>query len=258
VRRAAVRLLAVLATGVVAAVAMSAAPVAAQPPGLPDPQPVPSLPVIEPPAAASTRLVAVPSGCGAPAPERVVFRGTVTVTDTATARYRVDQILSGTTAGYEVGGLIDVRYGDDVRFLEPGTTYIVGAGVDDAGVLMSNVRPPAPLFGGSDVAGVNVSDVDCPRVEDPVRTLSDDATSVESGVLTPLSRAKGDLFHAIFDPLAVAFAVLVGLVALKLLIFAVGRAVRDIGSEQAVRRGRRRRPRGPAARPPRERLRAGP
>jgi hypothetical protein len=105
---------------------------------------------------------------------------------------------------------------------------------------------------------VNVSDVDCPRVEDPIRTLSEDATSVESGVLTPLSRARGDLFHAIFDPLAVAFVVLVGLVGLKLLIFAVARAVRDIGSEQAVRRGRRRRPRDRAARPPRERARAGP
>jgi hypothetical protein len=233
------------------------------PPGLPDPAPVPPLPTIEPPATASTRLVTVPAGCGAPEPERVVFVGNVTVTDTATARYQVQQILSGTTAGYEVGGLIDIRYGDDVRFLEPGTTYIVGAGLEpDAGVLYSNVRPPAPLFGGSDVAGLNVSDVECPRVEDPVRTLSADATSVESGVLTPLSRAKGDLIHAIVDPLAVAFVVLLGLVALKLMVFAVARAVRDIGSDSSsrVRRRPRQRPRrrGLVARPPRARARVGP
>jgi len=235
---------------------------AAQTPDLPDPQPVPSLPPIEPPVAASTRLVAVPTGCASPTPERAVFVGTVTVTDPATARYQVLQVLSGSTAGFEVGGLIDVRYGDDVRFLETGTSYIVGAALDDdAGVLYSNVRPPAPLYGGSDVAGVNVSDVDCPRVEDPVRTLTVDGTSVESGVITPISRAKGDLLHAILDPLAVAFVVLLGLVALKLLIFTVARAVRDIGSERGVSRrrpGPPRRRRGLVARPPRARARVGP
>ena len=192
-----------------------------------------------------------------------MFVGTVTVTDTVTARYEVLQVLSGSTAGFEVGRLIDVRYGDDVRFLETGTSYIVGAGLDqDAGVLYSNVRPPAPLYGGSDVAGLNVSDVDCPRVEDPVRTLTIEGISVESGVITPLSRAKGDLLHAILDPLAVAFVVILGLVALKLLIFTVARAVRDIGSERGVSRRRRpgppRRRRGPVARPPRARARVGP
>jgi hypothetical protein len=221
---------------------------------------VPPLTKIEPPEAASTRLISVPTGCAAPEPERAVFVGTVTVTDTATARFQVLQVLSGSTAGFEVAGLIDVRYGDDVRFLEEGTSYIVGAGLDeDAGVLYSNVRPPAPLYGGSDVAGVNESDVDCPQVEDPVRTLTTDATSVESGVITPLSRAKGDLLHAIFDPVAIAFVVLLGLVALKLLVFSVARAVRDIGTEARVSRRRPRRPgrRGPAARPPRARARAG-
>jgi hypothetical protein len=234
--------------------------VAAQPPGLPDPVPVPPLTNIQPPEAASTRLISVPTGCAAPEPERAVFVGTVTVTDTATARFQVLQLLSGSTTGFEVGGLIDVRYGDDVRFLEEGTSYIVGAGLDDeAGVLYSNVRPPAPLYGGSDVAGINESDVDCPQVEDPVRTLTTDATSVESGVITPLSRSKGDLLRAILEPLAVAFVVLLGLVALKLLVFTVARAMRDIGSEARVNR-RRPRPRGgrgPVARRPRGRARAG-
>jgi hypothetical protein len=262
-RRTLHRAAAPAAAAVACALLVLATPAAAQPPGLPDPVPVPSLPAIEPPVAASTRLVTVPAGCGAPTPERVVFVGNVTVTDTATARYEVQQVLSGTTSGYEVRGLIDIRYGDDVRFLAPGTTYIVGAGLDpDSGVLYSNVRPPAPLSGGSDVAGVNVSDVDCPRVEDPIRTLSAAATSVESGVLTPLSRAKGDLIHAIVDPLAVAFVVLVGLVGLKLMVFAVARTLRDIGRDNSDRVRRARRPpppgRGVVARPPRARARVDP
>jgi hypothetical protein len=233
-------------------------PALAAPPGLPDPQPVPTLPEIEPAESASGRLVAVPSGCGSPTPEKVVFVGNVTVTDSVTARYQVVQVLAGSTAGFEVRGLIDVRYGDDVRFLEPGTTYIVGAGLDpQLGVLMSNVRPPAPLFGGSDVAGVNVSDVDCPQIEDPIRTLTADGRSVESGVLTPLSHAKGDLFHAILDPLGIAFLVVLGLTALKLMVFSVGRALRDIGVETrdvSARRARRR----TAVRRPRARARVGP
>src|SRR5687768_17083819 len=81
------------------------APASAQPPELPEPQPVPSLPPIEPPTAASTRLIAVPSGCASPPAEKVVFVGNVTVTDTATARYQVVQVLAGSTSGYEVRNL---------------------------------------------------------------------------------------------------------------------------------------------------------
>lgn len=242
--------------GVAAAFALTiGAPpaLAAEPPALPDPQPVPSLPTIDPLESASTRLVAVPSGCAAPTPEKVVFTGNVTVTDSATARFQVVQVLAGSTAGYEVRRLIDVRYGDDVRFLEPGTTYIVGAGVDqDTGVLFSNVRPPAPLFGGSDVAGVNVSDVDCPQVEDPIRTLTADGRSVESGVLTPLSGSKGDVLGAILRPLGIAFLVILGLVALKHLVFALGRTIWAIGDGGGAVSGRRPRSRPRfSARPPR-------
>lgn len=234
----------VIAAAAACATLAFVSPALAAPPGLPDPEPVPSLPEIEPLQAASTRLVAVPSGCAAPAPEKVVFTGNVTVTDSVTARFQVVQVLAGSTAGYEVSRLIDVRYGDDVRFLQPGTTYIVGAGVDpDTGVLFSNVRPPAPLFGGSDVAGVNVSDVDCPQVEDPIRTLTADGRSVESGVLTPLSGSKGDLLRAVLQPLGVAFLVIVGLAALKHLVFAVGRALWAIGDGDVSARKRRSRQR---------------
>ena len=197
---------------------------------LPEPQPVPTLPLIEVPTEASARLIVIPPGCPAPQPERAVFVGTVVASDLQTARFQVDQVRSGRLDGYAVGGLVDVRYGDEVRFLELDEQYIVGAGVDgESGVLSSRVSPPAPLFAGNDVVGVDDPDVDCPVVQDPVRTLTTEATSVESGVLSPLAGAKGDLLLAVLQPAAVALAVLVVLVLLKHLVFALGRTARDLG-----------------------------
>jgi hypothetical protein len=206
---------------------------------LPDPVPVPSLPPIDDPNATSARLVPVPAGCAAPALEQVVFIGTLVVADAVTARFAVDSVRSGSTSGFEVGGLIDVRYGDEVRFLDRDDSYIVGAGVDPTThVLSSTVREPAPLFGGNEIAGVNDSDVQCPRLASPIRTLRADGTSVETGVLTPLTHAKGRILRALLEPAAVAFLVLVGLTTLKLLLFAMGRSLRDLGSDRPDRRRR--------------------
>jgi hypothetical protein len=203
--------------------------------GLPDPVPVPPLPPIQDPTAVSSRLVPVPPGCAAPVQEQVVFVGTMVVNDTATARFAIDQVRSGSVAGYSKGGLIDVRYGDEVRFLDLDQQYIVGAGLE-VGIpgLVSSVRAPAPLFGGNEVAGIDNSDVDCPRIENPVRTLLVDGTSVESGVLTPMKDAKAEIVRAVAEPVAVAFVVLVALVAVKHLVFALGRSLRDLGNPAAV------------------------
>ena len=198
---------------------------------LPEPAPIPPLPPIEVPTEASARLIVVPPGCPAPQAERAVFTGRLVASDAATARFRVDQVRSGQVDGYAVGGLIDVRYGDEVRFLDLEQQYIVGAGVDaETGVLFSRVSPSSPLFGGNDIAGVDDSDVECPYVEDPIRTLTMQGTSVESGVLSPLSAASGDLVFAVLQPLGVAMIVLLALVALKHLVFAMGRTARDLGS----------------------------
>jgi hypothetical protein len=170
----------------------------------------------------------------------VVFIGTMLVADASTVRYQIQSVRAGSTEGFALGVLIDVRYGDDARYLEAGQTYIVGAGTDPlTGVLVSKVREPAPLFGGDAVIGVDQSDVVCPQFEDPVRTLTLAGTSVDSGLFTPLKRAKLSLLSAVLRPLGVAFAVLLGLVLLKHLMFAVGRSLRDIAD--------------PDDRPPRER-----
>jgi hypothetical protein len=236
VRRSSIRSICVVGAAAIAVLSMGAQADAGD---LPDPVPVPSLPPVAAPDAQSTRLVPVPVGCAAPPQEQVVFVGTLVVADMATARFAVQSIRSGSTAGFEVGGLIDVRYGDEVKFLDVDSTYIVGAGVDpELHVLASRVREPAPLFGGNEVAGVNDSDVDCPRLSDPMRTLDADGSSVESGVLHPLVAAKRDIARAILQPAAVALAIVIGLVAVKLLLFAMGRSLRDLGSDRPDRRRR--------------------
>lgn len=209
---------------------------------LPEPVPVPSLPPIDQPGAESTRLIPVPSGCAAPDREQAVFIGTLVISDAVTARYQVDGVLSGSVEGFTVQGQIDVRYGDEVRFLQVGQRYIVGAGIDpELRVLASTVRAPAPLFGGNEVAGVDDGDVDCPAIDPPVRTVLLDGTSVETGVLTPLQDAEKQMLRAILAPVGVAFLVLVGLVVVKHLFFALGRSLRDLSTtDRPTRRDRKR------------------
>lgn len=208
---------------------------------LPEPAPVPPLPPIEQPGAESTRLIPVPSGCAAPDVEQAVFIGRLLINDAVTARYEVEQVLSGSVEGFALQGMIDVRYGDEVRFLSVGQRYIVGAGIDpETRVLASTVRAPAPLFGGNEVAGVDDGDVDCPALETPIRTLLLDGTSVETGVLTPLRDAEKAMLRAVLVPVGVAFLVVFGLVLVKHLFFALGRSLRDLGTtDRPSRRDRK-------------------
>lgn len=221
-----------MATGVVGGmvVVLGLAPLSAAAGDLPDPVPVPALPSIDATTgAASERLIPVPAGCAAPSVEQAVFVGTLVVRDATTARFTVDRVRSGTIDGFSLGGRIDVYYGDEVRFLVEGAQYIVGAGVDvDRRALVSTVREPAPIFGGNEVAGVNSSEVACPSIDDPVRTLNIDGSDVESGVLTPLSGKGSMLLRAVLQPLGAALLVLLGLVAMKHLVFALGRTLRDL------------------------------
>lgn len=209
-----------------------------------DTAPVDSIPVDDTLPPAKGPLVVVPAGCALPQPAAVVFEGTATSRSLTAVRFRVERVLAGTVEGRErVSGIVDVQYGDDARFLAVGERYIVGAASDgDTGLLGSKVREASPLFGGDAVIGINDSDVQCPRLEDPVRTLLPDGTSVDSGVLTPLKGHGGRLLAALLVPFAVGFAVLVVLVVLKLLVFGVARSLRDLGdAPPPSRRDRRHR-----------------
>lgn len=197
-------------------------------------------------------LVVVPTGCVVPAAARAVFVGQLANTDLppTTARFRLERILAGDLQGYAGGNLVDVHYGAETHFLQLGSHYIVGVAVDPTtGLLVSTVREAAPLFGGDAVIGANDSDVDCPRIEDPVRTLQADGSPVDTGVLTPLHGEGPALLAAVLKPLAIAFAVLVLLTLVKLLLFAVGRSLRDVARAEPlpprVRQTRQHRPVSP-------------
>lgn len=183
--------------------------------------------VLDESAGRSAPLVVVPAGCPAADLPTAVFVGDLATRDFRTAQFTIRSVRAGSVAAWSAGDQVQVRYGDDVRFLEVGGTYIVGTQRDPAnGSLTSKVRAPAPLFGGDAVLGVDDKDVTCPTLEDPVMTLTAAATPIDSGLLTPLRHAKADVLLAVVRPFVVALAVLLALVMVKQLLFAGGRSLR--------------------------------
>jgi len=163
---------------------------------------------------------------------------------TETVRFRIDQLRAGSAHPWAIDGFIDVRYGADYRFLEPDHQYLVGAGFDSTyGALSSTVRASEPDFGGNDVVGVDDVAVVCPRLDDPVRTLEVDGTSVDSGVLSLLTDDRRLLLATLAVPTAIVFAALLALVILKVFgvlamhgVFRLGRAaVTPVPDHRVVR-----------------------
>lgn len=170
--------------------------------------------------------LAVTEGCALPDLAEVVFLGTMVDSDFQTARYRIDQVRAGDLQPYAYGGLVDVRYGGDTRFLSQGTQYLIGANpVRNSTSLMSKVRVTEPLFAGDDVIGITESEVSCPQLGDPVRTLDADGTSVDTSVLGPMGDAKRDILRAFLIPLAVAVAIVFGLATVRWILTGVGKGV---------------------------------
>lgn len=225
----------------------------------PDDPPPATLPPDNPPPDAGLQtgsLIPVPVGCPVPDPAAAVFTATMTGKDDVTqvVRFRVDQLRAGSVDPWAVNGLIDIRYGPDYRFLVDGDRYLIGAGVDPVyGVLASTVRPPEPNFGGNDVVGVDDLAVDCPELDDPIRTLQVDGTSIDSGVLSLMTDDRRLLLATIAVPTAIALAVLLALAVLRLFgglaflgVFQLGRAAVTPVSDHRAVRVRTHRPRGDA------------
>ena len=176
-------------------------------------------------------LFLVPTGCAVPTGATAVFEGDIQLLSASAARFRVRRLLAGSLEGHFVAPqTVDVRYGNDTRFLAVGPTYLVGVAPDTSrGGLKSTVREQAPLFGGDAVIGLDQTDVDCPVLEDPVRTLLSDGSAVDSGVLTVLDGKGTDMLRAILLPLAIAFLILVWLVLVKQSLWGIGRSLRAMG-----------------------------
>ena len=167
--------------------------------------------------------VPIPAGCDEPALPAVVFVGMVTEMDYRTARFRIDQVRAGSIEGISANGLIDVRYDIDAKFLDVGRQYLVGATIDPTlGVLMSKVAEAAPLFGGDQVIGRTESEIECPELPDPIRTLMIDGRPVDSGVLLPLQEARSDVARSLLVPAMLAAAIILGLVSLRWFITGLG------------------------------------
>ena len=146
----------------------------------------------------------------------MAFVGTAVAKDFEKVRFEIVQLRAGSITGYSIDGLVDVLYFDDAKFVDLDVDYLVGARFDPGfGVLVSTVRPAEPLFGGNDVIGLNDTDVECPTIDDPVRTVLPDGTSVDSGVISPLLDDKKTLLATLGVPTAIAFAALIGLVFLR-------------------------------------------
>ena len=169
----------------------------------------------------------IPASCVLPTPVRATFVGTLVAADPRTGRFRIDQRRGGTLEGYESTGLVDVLYEEDVRFLALDEQYIVAVGVNaETGALYSKVRDPEPLFGGSQIIGMDAQNEDCPEVEDAVRTLTMDGGPVESGVLAPMKNSSGRVARAILLPFVWVFGGLLGLATLRALVVTVWRSGR--------------------------------
>jgi len=170
------------------------------------------------PAGASAQASAddeVPAGCPSRPEAVAVFVGEVSQRDIRAARFVVVDVRSGTLEGYRVDDLVDVDFFGDVRFLDDGQVYLVGAGVDPVtGRLVSKVRAPEPRFGGNQV--VALDQLECPVFEDPAITLHLDGSTVESGVFTPLFDRPERLLLSLVTPAVWAFGVLAALSALKI------------------------------------------
>ena len=163
------------------------------------------------PSAATT----IPPGCPVPQEASVVFVGTVSAKDVSTVTYVVDQVRYGTLENVVPGATVNVRYGADVKYLDNDTMYLVAALIDPASLtLSSTVRDTPELFGGAAVASA-IEQGRCPDLEDAVRTLLPDGSSIDSGVFTPFFEIPWRIVVAIVVPAILGFVLLLALVWTK-------------------------------------------
>ena len=153
----------------------------------------------------------------APRAAIATFLGEMVSADDSAAIFRVVQVRGGSLGAYVNAGAIAVRYTErETRFLQVGTTYLVGAGGSELfSTLESKVRAKKQLFAGDAVVGVDESDKPCPVIEDPVMTLMPNGQPINAGVFSLLGNARGGVVRALVLPLLFILVFLVGLVITK-------------------------------------------
>ena len=171
-----------------------------------------SIPLVDP-----TTQTTLPAGCVAPRAAIATFLGELVSADDGAAIFSVVQVRGGSLGAYVNAGAISIRYAErETRFLQVGTTYLVGAGGSELfSTLESKVRAKKQLFAGDAVVGVDESDKPCPVIEDPVLTLLPNGQPINAGVFSLLRNGRGGLVRALVLPLLFALLFLVGLVITK-------------------------------------------
>ena len=159
-------------------------------------------------------VTTVPEGCALPPTAQAVFVGALLRKNLSSATFQVTQVRAGSLDGYiTTENTVTVGYGNDVKYLDVNSTYIVGVKQDVVSLkLASSVRDVAELFGGAEVAGSNTK---CPEFEDPARTLNTDGSAINAGIFTKFFDESWRLLLVVIVPPIVVLAALVALVSLK-------------------------------------------
>ena len=209
-------------------------------PGLADAEPAPPA---DPPSG-RVPLVEVPEGCQIQPLPDVVFVGTVVASDYRTSRFRIDQSRAGDLAQFASGELVDIRYGIDTKYLREGGQYLIAAVYDpNISGLRSRVKPEALIYGGDEIIGATESELECPEIVDPMRTMHVDGSSVDSGLLRPLVNDRDGLLRVLVVPIVLAIGAVFALAAFRWLLTGFGRGVESLAtSNQARQLPQQRRP----------------
>lgn len=176
-------------------------------------------------------VTTVPASCTVPETLRSVFVGEVSRIEANFVLYDVVSERYGTVGDLVRDGVLTVRYPiDDVKYLETGRRFLVGAVAAPSGirgdvpVLESKVRVPPDMFGGDAVAAAQR--VSCPDYEDPVRTLQPNGDPIDTGLLRPLLRDRAGLLRAVLLPFGAGLGLLFLLAASRFLIRGAIRGMR--------------------------------
>lgn len=158
-------------------------------------------------------VTTLPEGCALPPQALAVFVGTVVDVDAANAVFSVKEIRAGSLEGYQENTNVEVRYGSDVKFLDVGTSYIVGVAPDPiSSRLSSSVKDSADLFGGAEIAGSNTR---CPVFEEAARTLTLDGRSINAGLFSQFFSEPWRIALAFLLPPFLVLVALFGVVWLR-------------------------------------------
>ncbi len=203
------------------------------------------IPLVDP-----TTQTTLPAGCVAPRAAIATFLGELVSADDGAAIFSVVQVRGGSLGAYVNAGAISIRYAErETRFLQVGTTYLVGAGGSELfSTLESKVRAKKQLFAGDAVVGVDESDKPCPVIEDPVLTLLPNGQPINAGVFSLLRNGRSGLVQAVVLPLLFALVFLVGLVITKRLFVGAETISKKPVSRRRVSSGKSASPRKPSTR----------